>query len=174
MDRPGATHGEQPFFAASQWGCLLFLAALAVVAVATLFRLLQPQPATTYEGTIGPVEVQQPSPWRGSYHLTFEQEGREPLVLRLRNQGPILDYLQTAAQPQRVRITARGAVALSLVDLETGRTVAEPEAPRPLLLAAVVLPVVLLALFAWPWLAGRPGVRSRQDALVVVATEEEE
>jgi hypothetical protein len=173
MDRAGATDGEQPFFAASQWGCLLFLAALAIVAVATAFRLLQQQPISTYEGALGPVEVQQPSPWRGSYHAILERDGGEPLVVRLRNQGPILDYLQSAPLPQRVRITARGEVAHSLVDLETGRAIAEPDAPRPLLIAAVILPVILLPLFAWPWLAGRHGVRTRQDALAV-ATEEEE
>lgn len=171
MDSGRSTSGDQPFFAASQWGCFLFLAALALVSVGSALRALSGGPTTSYEGVMGEVERQQAAPWRTSYHVTIAGESGAPAPLRLRNQGRILDYLQAAAPSGPVRITARDGVVRALTDLADGETIAEPEAPQGLLLASAILPFLLLAFFAWPWLTAR---RAGAEAARPVTSGDEE
>jgi hypothetical protein len=173
MDPARPTSEEQPFFAASQWGCFLFLGVLALAAATSAMRIFSGGPATTYEGVLGTVEFQQASPWQISYHVVVAADGSQAVPLQLRNQGTILGYLRTRAQPIQARVTARGRVALALTDLDSDSTIAEPEAPQALLLAAAILPLPLLALLVYPWLVGRrtmPG----SPAIPARTSEEEE
>lgn len=173
MDTARLTSGEQPFFAASQWGCFLLLAALALVAIATAARALASGPTTTYEGVLGAVELRQSSPWRASYHVVVAGDSAPPVTLQLRNQGTILAHLQASAQPSWVRVKARDGIVLTLTDLAGGSAIAEPAAPQGLLLAAAIVPLLLLALFVWPWFSERPGAPVAQ-IFVLDNVEEEE
>ena len=173
MDPARLTSGEQPLFAASQWGCFLFLAALALVAIATAARALASGPTTTYEGLLGEVELRQPSPWRTNYHVTVTGDSGSPVPLQLRNQGAILDYLQDRAQPMQAQVTAHDGIALTLTDLAGGSTIVEPAAPQGLLLAAAILALLLLALFVWPWLSARLRAPAAQPFVLANVEEEE-
>lgn len=170
MDHPQPT-GDQRFFAAIQWGCWVFMIALAIVAVGSGYRLLQPEVSATYEGELGEVSGLQSSPWRARNSVVLEREEGQPVTLRVRNQGAILDYLRAAPGAQRVQVTVRDGVVRRLI-LADGETITEPEAPDVLLVAAVLPSLVVLALLAWPWLVERRGARHRP--LAANENEEEE
>lgn len=171
MARPRPADVERAFFAASHWGCLLFLAALAVVAAATTVHLLQRGDTTRYEGTVSGVEVLQRSPRQASYRLTLEEDGGELLSLRLLNQGRVLAYLQSAPAGQRVQVEVRDGLVRSLTVREQAETITEREAPAFLLAAATVLSLLLLAAFAWPLVQARSAQTIPSSVLSV---EEEE
>ncbi len=148
---------DPAFFAASYWGCLLFIAVLAIVAVGSAVRLLRPGEVTEYTGTLGAVEALQRSPREAGYRLSLEGDDGELLSLRLLNQGRILAYLQAAPTTGRVQLAARDGVVRSLIILERGETITEREAPPLLLAATAVLSLVLLGAFGWPMARARPG-----------------
>lgn len=156
---------DPAFFAASHWGCLLFLAVLAIVAAGSAIRLLRQGEVTSYEGTLGAVEVLQRSPRQASYRVTLERDDGEPLSLRLLNQGRVLAYLRSAPATQRAQLEVRDGVVRSLTVLERVETIAEREAPSLLLAATTVLSLVLLAALAWPMLQARPALPGRPSAL---------
>jgi hypothetical protein len=153
---------EPAFFAASYWGCLLFLSLLAIVAAGSAVRLLQRGEIVTYDGVLGSVELLQPSPRRASYRVSLQSDEGELVSLRLRNQGRIVAYLQSNPAGQQVQVQARDGIVQSLHLREQAETIVEREAPPLLLAAAVLLPVLLLALFAWPVVQAR-GVTGRVD-----------
>lgn len=159
MERTRPAGAEPAFFAASHWGCLFFLAVLAVVAAGSAWRLSQRGETTRYEGTIGPVEVLQPSPREASYRLSLESAGGERLALRLPNQGRVLAYLLSAPAGQRVQVEVRDGVVRSLTLGEQAETITEREAPVFLLAATTVLSLLLLVAFAWPLAQTRPAPR---------------
>ncbi|MDT8306036.1 MAG: hypothetical protein RRC07_08880 [Anaerolineae bacterium] len=162
--------GDRRFFAASQCGCWLLMIALAIVAAGSGYRVVQPERSSTYEGELREVSVRQSSPWRARYNVVLQREDGELVTLRVRNQGAILGYLEAASGPERVQVTARDGVVQRLV-LADGEVIAEPEAAEVLMLAAVVLPLAVLALLAWPWVVERRAAGARQPA---AAGEEEE
>jgi len=156
---------DSAFFAAGHWGCLLFLAVLAIVIVGSAVRLLRQGEVTSYEGTLGAVEVLQRSPRQASYRVTLERDDGEPLSLRLLNQGRVLAYLRSAPATQRAQLEVRDGVVRSLTVLERVETIAEREAPPLLLAATTSLSLVLLAALAWPMLRARPVLPGRPPAL---------
>lgn len=156
---------DSAFFAAGHWGCLLFLAVLAIVIVGSAVRLLRQGEVTSYEGTLGAVEVLQRSPRQASYRVTLERDDGELLSLRLLNQGRVLAYLQSAPATPRAQLEVRNGVVRNLTILERAETIAEREAPPLLLAATTSLSLVLLAALAWPMLRARPVLPGRPPAL---------
>lgn len=156
MARTRPTDVDPAFFAASHWGCLLFLAVLAIVAVGSAVRLIQRGEITSYTGTLGAVEDLQRSPRQASYRVSLERDDGELLSLRLMNQGRILAYLQSAAATPRAQVEVRDGVVRSLTILEQDKTIAEREAPPLLLATTAGLSLLLLAALIWPRVQARP------------------
>jgi hypothetical protein len=171
MERTPPAEVEPAFFAANHWGCLVFLAVLALVAAGSAVRLLGRGETTSYEGTLGALEALQVSPRGASYRVTLERDGGEVISLRLLNQGRVLPYLQSAPTGQRVQVEARDGIVRSLTVRERDVTISERQAPLLLLLAAVLLPGLLLTAFALPAVQAR---RAQPESPRALRGEEEE
>jgi hypothetical protein len=154
-------------FTWSHWSCGAFVGLLALVLVVSLVYGLGRTlwPTTTVVGTLGPVEETRLSNRRAAYHAVLEAEDGDLLVLRLRNNGRILNYLRNQRGGQFVSLRhARGEIWELAPLAPAGPALREFPPVWPGLLPLISGGAVLLYFLGKPWLATLPGGRQQATA----------
>jgi hypothetical protein len=153
-------------FTWAHWGCGAFLALLVVVmALSLLYGVARAfWPSSTTVGTLGPVEEIRLNGGRARYQVGLMTGTGELLTLRLRNNGPILNYLREQPAGQTVSVRhGRGEIWELVPLLPEGAILREFPSAWAGLLLLFSGGGLLLYFLGRPWLAVLPLGRFGMD-----------
>jgi hypothetical protein len=155
-------------FTWSHWGCGAFVGLLALVLALSLVYGLGRAlwPTATAVGTLGPVEENLLSNRQAVYQAPLQTEDGDLLVLRLRNNGRILDFARNQAAGQFVSVRhARGEIWELVPLAPAGPPLREFPPAWPGLLLLLSGGALLLYFLGGPWAASMGRDRQTPGAL---------
>jgi hypothetical protein len=164
MSNESKLRARPDLFTWSHWSCGTFVGLLALVLAISLLDGLGRAlwPTSTAVGALGAVAETRLSNRQAAYHAVLEAEDGDLLVLRLRNNGRILEYLRNQPAGQLVSVRhARGEIWELAPMAPAGPALREFPPVWPGLLPLISGGAVLLYFLGKPWLSSLPGGRQQ-------------